>query len=101
MARLASILKNENRKKLSIKQFEMRTKLNNIIKSESSSDELKLESSIKLQKLNRNGSKTRVRSRCSLTGRPRAVFKKFGLCRIKFREMALRGMIPGVTKASW
>ena len=54
-----------------------------------------------LQKLPRNGSMTRVRVRCSITGRGRGNYRKFGLCRIKFRELALEGLIPGVTKASW
>lgn len=54
-----------------------------------------------LQKLPRNSSPTRLRSRCSLTGRGRAVYRKFGLCRNVFRQMALEGKIPGVRKASW
>lgn len=54
-----------------------------------------------LQKLPRNSSPTRIRSRCSATGRGRAVYKKFGLCRHIFRQMALEGKIPGIRKASW
>lgn len=54
-----------------------------------------------LQKLPRDSSPVRYRKRCSLTGRPRGVFKKFGLCRIKLREIAMSGQIPGITKASW
>lgn len=54
-----------------------------------------------LDKLPRNSSKIRVRNRCQLTGRPRGYMRDFGLCRIKFRELALEGKIPGVTKASW
>ena len=54
-----------------------------------------------LQKLPRNSSPTRVRSRCSVTGRGRGVYKKFGLCRNMFRQMALEGKIPGIRKASW
>lgn len=65
------------------------------------SDEERAEARKKLQKLPRNGSATRVRVRCSVTGRSRGNYRKFGLCRIKFREMALEGLIPGVTKASW
>jgi small subunit ribosomal protein S14 len=54
-----------------------------------------------LHKLPRNASPVRLRNRCQLTGRPRAYLRKFGLCRIKFRELALAGKIPGVKKASW
>jgi small subunit ribosomal protein S14 len=55
----------------------------------------------KLQTLPRNASESRLRNRCQLTGRPRGVFRKFGLCRNKIREIAMRGEIPGVVKASW
>jgi small subunit ribosomal protein S14 len=54
-----------------------------------------------LTKLPRNSSEIRVRNRCEITGRPRGNYRKFGICRIKFREMALEGLIPGVTKSSW
>jgi small subunit ribosomal protein S14 len=56
---------------------------------------------LKLQSLPRNSSPVRLRNRCALTGRPRGTFKKFGLGRIKLREFAMRGEIPGVVKASW
>ena len=64
-------------------------------------DEEKQELRLKLEKLPKNSNKIRIRNRCSLTGRPRGVYRKFGLSRITFREMALQGLIPGVTKASW
>lgn len=54
-----------------------------------------------LNKLRTNGSKIRLRNRCSITGRPRGVYRKFQLCRITFREMASAGLLPGVTKSSW
>jgi small subunit ribosomal protein S14 len=57
--------------------------------------------SVGLQKLPRNSSKVRMRNRCKLTGRPRGYLRQFGLCRNQFREMALFGKIPGITKASW
>ncbi|MCS7086982.1 MAG: 30S ribosomal protein S14 [Bacteroidia bacterium] len=56
---------------------------------------------LELQKLPRDSSPVRLRNRCLLTGRPRAYLRRFGLCRVKFRELALEGKIPGVTKASW
>jgi len=61
----------------------------------------KLELHFKLQKLPRNSSKTRIRNRCWKTGRPRGVFRDFGLSRHVFREMAHQGLLPGVTKSSW
>jgi small subunit ribosomal protein S14 len=56
---------------------------------------------LKFQKLPRDSSPSRLRNRCALTGRPRGVFRKFGLCRSKLREVAMRGEVPGMTKASW
>lgn len=55
----------------------------------------------KLQKLSKNSSKVRLRNRCSITGRPRGVYRKFGLARNKLRELAMQGVVPGLTKASW
>ena len=65
------------------------------------SDDERMEARLKLQQLPRNANPTRQRNRCSLTGRPRGVFRKFGLCRNKLREIAMRGEVPGMTKASW
>ena len=67
----------------------------------SKSEEERYEARLKLQQLPRNASPTRQRNRCALTGRPRGTFRKFGLARSKIREIAFRGEIPGVTKASW
>jgi small subunit ribosomal protein S14 len=72
-----------------------------ILTSSSASEEEKGQAREKLQKLPRDSSPVRLRNRCALTGRPRGVFKKFGLARGKLREIALRGEIPGVIKASW
>lgn len=101
MAKLSSIVKNEKKLKLALKQRALRAELRAKVINENLSDEERDAAGIKLQKLNRNGNMNRVRSRCVLTGRSRAVFRKFGLCRIKFRELANEGKIPGVTKASW
>ena len=65
------------------------------------SDEERAEARVKLQQLPRDASPVRLRNRCTLTGRPRGVFRKFGLGRNKLREIAMRGEIPGVIKASW
>ena len=67
----------------------------------SKSEEERYEARLKLQQLPRNASPTRQRNRCALTGRPRGTFRKFGLARNKIREIAFRGEIPGLTKASW
>jgi small subunit ribosomal protein S14 len=64
-------------------------------------DEQRMDARLKLQQLPRNASPSRQRNRCSLTGRPRGVFRKFGLCRNKLRDIAMRGEVPGMTKASW
>ena len=56
---------------------------------------------LKLEKLPKNSNRIRIRNRCNVTGRPRGVYRKFGLSRITFRELALKGLIPGVSKASW
>ncbi|PIK14169.1 30S ribosomal protein S14 [Halobacteriovorax sp. JY17] len=101
MARKAKIVNNEMKKKLSAKYAPVRAELKKIINSTNSSDEQVADATIKLQKLPRNSSQVRVRNRCILTGRPRGTYRAFGLSRIKFRELALSGMIPGVTKSSW
>lgn len=101
MARLSSIVKNEKRKKMAKNQFEKRKALKKVIISETATDKDKDAAMKKLCEMPRNGSKIRIRSRCALTGRPRAVYAKFGLCRNKFRELANNGMLPGVTKSSW
>ena len=78
-----------------------RTELNSIIRSGKSSDEDKEEARGILAKLPRDSNPIRVRNRCALTGRPRAYYRKFGLCRHALREKALKGELPGVTKSSW
>jgi len=101
MATKAWIVKNEKRKVLIKQQKVKRAQLKKIIIDENLGDDAKELAQRKLQKLNRNGSPVRYKSRCLLTGRSKGVYQKFGLSRIKFRELALKGLIPGVTKASW
>ncbi|MDH4466925.1 MAG: 30S ribosomal protein S14 [Bacteriovoracaceae bacterium] len=101
MATLASVVKNEKRKKMIASQAKKRKLLKANIIDDMLSDDSRDLAMRKLQKLNRNGSSVRYRSRCLLTGRSRGVYQKFGLSRMKFRELALQGLIPGVTKASW
>ena len=101
MAKKSKVVKNLQRIELSKRYSKRRTDLLNKIKDENLSYEEKQELRLKLEKLPKNSNKIRIRNRCSLTGRPRGVYRKFGLSRITFREMALQGLIPGVTKASW
>ena len=101
MARLAKVVNNEKKKKMSAKALKKRLELRKIIKNPDSSEEEKFEAHLKLQKMPRNSCENRVRNRCEVTGRPRAFMRAFRLSRIRFRELAHRGMIPGVTKSSW
>jgi small subunit ribosomal protein S14 len=101
MAKLSSIVKNDRRRKLAAKQGPIRKELKKIMLNEGASDDDRQTAAIKLQKLNRNGNPIRVRNRCLITGRSRGYYRKFGISRIKLRDLANSGMIPGVTKASW
>ena len=101
MAKLALINRNEKRKKLVAKYAKRRAALQSVVESSKASDEDRYAARLKRQQLPRNANPTRVRNRCSLTGRPRGVFSKFGLGRNKLREYVLRGEVPGVVKASW
>jgi small subunit ribosomal protein S14 len=101
MATLAKIANNEKRRKLAAKYAAKRAALKAIIVSVKASDAEKLEAVIKLNKLPRNSNRNRIRNRCVLTGRPRGVYRKFGLSRIAVREKGLAGEIPGLTKSSW
>lgn len=83
------------------KYAEKRAELKAIISSTTASDEEKWEAQIKLQKLPRDASPSRLRNRCQVTGRPHAVLRKFRLSRIKLREAMMRGDVPGLKKASW
>jgi small subunit ribosomal protein S14 len=101
MARKASINKNNSKKALAKKYFKHRTELRDKAVNFKLSDEERSAARRKLQALPRNTSINRVTTRCELTGRPRGNYKKFGLSRIAFRQLALDGKLPGVTKASW
>jgi small subunit ribosomal protein S14 len=101
MATQGKISTNEKRKKLSAKFAAKRQALKAIIRNPKSSDADKVTAQAKLNALPRNSNRNRVRNRCALTGRPRAVYRKFGLSRIAIREKGLAGEIPGLTKSSW
>ena len=101
MAKTAVINRNEKRRK-TVKKFEVkRAALLAIINDFKQPEDERMAARMQLQQLPRNASPARVRNRCKLTGRPRGVYRKFGLGRNKLREIAMRGEIPGMTKASW
>jgi small subunit ribosomal protein S14 len=101
MAKTA-LVNREQKRRATVKKFAAkRSELLAIINNSRASDEERTEAREKFQRLPRNSSPVRLRNRCSLTGRPRGVFRKFGLGRSKLREIAMRGEIPGVIKASW
>ena len=101
MAKVSSINKNEKHKKLVKKYAGRYARLKAIANDESQDDTDRLMARLKLAEIPRNGNPTRVRTRCELTGRPRAYYRKFRLCRIQLRDLANKGLIPGVTKSSW
>ncbi|MCX5592334.1 30S ribosomal protein S14 [Alcaligenes endophyticus] len=101
MAKLSLINRDIKRAKLAEKFAPKRAALKAIIDDQSKSDEERYQARLQLQQLPRNANPTRQRNRCAVTGRSRGVYKKFGLTRHKVREMAMRGEIPGMTKASW
>ena len=101
MAKLSSINKNERRKKL-VKQYAGKyAKLKAIADNKSGDETERLMARLKMAELPRNANPTRVRNRCMLTGRPRGYYRKFKLARVMLRNLANKGMIPGVTKSSW
>ena len=101
MAKQSLIQREEKREKLVAKYAKKYAELKAIIDDSKKSDEERYEARLALQKLPRNAYPTRLRNRCGMTGRPRGTFRKFGLARTKIRELAFRGDIPGVVKASW
>jgi small subunit ribosomal protein S14 len=101
MAKLSLKNREAKRTKMVAKYAAKRAKLSAIFNNVKLGDEERMEARLKFQQLPRDSSPVRQRMRCALTGRPRGVFKKFGLCRNKLREIAMRGEVPGMTKASW
>jgi small subunit ribosomal protein S14 len=101
MAKLSSINKNERRKKLVKKYAGRYSRLKAIANDESKDETERLMARLRMAEIPRNGNPTRVRNRCEITGRPRAYYRKFRLARVMLRDLAVRGLIPGVTKSSW
>ncbi|MGF1484644.1 MAG: 30S ribosomal protein S14 [Opitutales bacterium] len=101
MAKKSAIARNEKRKRLVAKYAAKRAELKRTIADPNTEDEAFFKAQRELALLPRNSAPVRVRNRCSITGRPRAHIRKYGVSRIVFRELASQGMIPGVTKSSW
>jgi len=101
MAKISVINRDLKRRETVEKFAAKRAELKSIAANVKLSDDERAVARLKLQALPRNSSPVRLRNRCSLTGRPRGVFSKFGLGRIKLREYVMRGEVPGVVKASW
>jgi small subunit ribosomal protein S14 len=101
MARKSVVYRNIKRQAVVDRDHEKRVALKKIISAEETSFADRMEARDSLNKMNRNGAKTRLVSRCEITGRPKGVYRKFKMCRIKFRELASSGDLPGVTKSSW
>lgn len=101
MAKLALINREKKRAQTVAKFAARRAELIAAINNLQLSDEDRAAARLKLQSLPRDASPSRQRNRCALTGRPRGVFRKFGLCRNKLRDIAMQGEVPGMTKASW
>lgn len=101
MAKLSSINKNERRKQLVKKYAGKYAKLKAIANDEKLDETERLLARLKMAEIPRNGNPTRIRNRCELTGRPRGYYRKFRLARVILRDLANKGLIPGVTKSSW
>ena len=101
MATRISIEKNKTRRKLTARYAARRAVLKKLIMDRDTPAEERFRAVVRLAEMPRNGAKIRIRNRCSLTGRARGYHRKFGLSRLMLRELASKGQIPGVTKASW
>ena len=101
MAKTSQVLRDKRRKQLIQKHAAKRAALRKRLKDPNASMEEKLQVQEAFAKLPRNSCPTRLKRRCELTGRPRAYYRKFGVSRIALRELALKGQLPGVRKASW
>jgi small subunit ribosomal protein S14 len=101
MAKKSMVERELKRAKTVAKYAAKRAQLKEVIANQSASEEERWEAQIALQKLPRNASPVRQQRRCQITGRPHGVYRKFGLCRNKLREAAMRGDVPGLVKSSW
>jgi small subunit ribosomal protein S14 len=101
MAKTSTVERNKNRTRLNKSLSTKRAKLKAIVMNKETNDEDRFAAVLKLAQVPRNSAKVRIRNRCELTGRPRAVYRKFKMARNKLRELASKGQIPGMVKSSW
>ncbi len=101
MAKTSMVEKNKRRTKMSAAHAAKRRALKAVVMDRSKAIEERFEAQVKLNELPRNGAKVRVRNRCEVTGRPRAVYRRFKISRLTLRDLASKGQLPGVVKASW
>jgi small subunit ribosomal protein S14 len=101
MAKKSAVEKNARRRRMVARDATKRAELRAIVRDRSREPDERIEATLALAKLPRNGARVRVRNRCSLTGRPRGYHRKYGLSRIALRELGSTGQIPGLVKASW
>jgi len=101
MAKVSSVEKNNNRRKLVAQQAAKRKRLKEIANDLKKPAEERFAARLKLAEMPRNGSATRIRNRCELTGRPRGYYRKLKMCRHELRGLASQGRIPGLVKSSW
>ncbi len=101
MAKVSMIARENKRIKMVQKYAKRREELKKVISDMNLSDEERFEARLKLQKLPRDASPVRLQRRCQITGRPHAVYRRFGLSRNKLRELAMNGDVPGLVKSSW
>ena len=101
MAKVSAVEKNKARRKLVDRFAAKRAELKAIVKDQSKPIEERFQAQLKLAALPRNSSKTRIRNRCDVTGRPRAYYRKLKMSRIALRELGNKGLVPGLVKSSW
>ena len=101
MAKVSAVEKNKRRRELVARDAKKRAALKAIVKNQNTPIEERFRATLKLAEMPRNGSKTRIRNRCEVSGRPRAYYRKLGMSRIALRELGALGLIPGLVKSSW
>ena len=101
MAKNSMVAREKKRSRIVKKYANKRAEIKSILKNVNATDDERWEAQMKLQKLPRDANPVRQRNRCRITGRPHGVYRRFGLCRNKLREAAMRGDVPGLVKASW
>lgn len=101
MAKKSSVEKNNRRRRMTQRDKKKRAELKAVVMNQSLPIEERFAATMKLAEMPRNGSKTRIRNRCEVTGRPRAYYRKLGMSRVALRDLGNKGLVPGLLKSSW